>query len=59
MPRVPAFGRKRQEGQKFKVSLEYIVRLKPAWATWERPFLTKQNKYFKGVLVALALNSKH
>ena len=34
-PVIPAFGRKRQEDQKFQVSLSYIVSLRPACATEE------------------------
>lgn len=38
MPVLPAFGRQRQETQKFKVNLYYSMSLRTALATWNLSF---------------------
>lgn len=35
MPMITSLGKWRKEALEFKISLKYIVSLRPAWATWD------------------------
>lgn len=61
MPVLPAFGRQRQETQKFKVNLYYSMSLRTALATWNLSFSQQASNpdkfHTKSVSVPSALSA--